>query len=127
MTNIERAEEAVRFKHSGFNCCQAVAMAFRDVTGAPEEMTKLTAGFGVGMGCMEATCGALIGAGLVAGAFTGGKGTMPLTKALLKDFEQRCGATICGDLKGVKTGKVLCPCDECVKNAVLALCELTGI
>ena len=26
----------------------------------------------------------------------------------------------CRDLKGIGTGKVLCPCDDCVRNAVRA-------
>ena len=36
------------------------------------------------------------------------------------------GATICKDLKGVETGKVLCPCAQCVRNAVLAAGEMLG-
>ena len=28
------------------------------------------------------------------------------------------------DLKGIETGKPLCPCPECVRNAVLALGEV---
>ena len=31
------------------------------------------------------------------------------------------------ELKGVGTGKVLCECPECVRNAVLALGEVMGI
>jgi len=31
------------------------------------------------------------------------------------------GATICKDLKGIKADTVLCPCPECVRNAVLTL------
>lgn len=30
------------------------------------------------------------------------------------------------DLKGIETGKVLCPCPECVRNAVLSLGEALG-
>ena len=39
---------------------------------------------------------------------------------MLARFKERCGATVCGDLKGVQTGVVLCPCPDCVRNAVLA-------
>ena len=41
-------------------------------------------------------------------------------------FQEKCGATICKDLKGVETGAPLCPCPECVRNAVLALGEVLG-
>ena len=42
---------------------------------------------------------------------------------------QRAGKAIkkfCKDLKGVETGKVLCPCAQCVRNAVLAAGEMLG-
>ena len=31
--------------------------------------------------------------------------------------KEKCGAVTCRDLKGVGTGKVLCSCEECVRNA----------
>jgi len=44
---------------------------------------------------------------------------------LRSEFEQRCGATRCKDLKGVGTGQgPLCSCEDCVRNAVQALDEL---
>lgn len=119
MTN--RAEKAVGFKRY-CNCCQAVLLAFADVLPMTEEqLMALGSGFGSGMGCMKATCGALCGASMVVGLCNPGRPTAMLTRQLLADFEQRCGATICGDLKGIKTGKVLCSCDDCVRNAVLCL------
>ena len=91
-----------------------------------DTLMKLTAGYAVGMGCMESTCGALIGAVMVAGILTDGKGTPRISKELVQSFENRCGATICKDLKGIGTGKVLCPCPECVRNAVFSLGEVLG-
>ena len=38
-------------------------------------------------------------------------------------FAELCGATICRDLKGIGTGKVLCSCEDCVRNAVLSAGE----
>ena len=114
-------------KRSGrYNCCQAVIKAFEDRTGLTDEQLKaIGSGFGGGMGCMKATCGALVGAGMVLGIANAGKGRTGMkAKALLNDFEEKCGATICGELKGIKTGKVLCPCDQCVANAVEALEKL---
>ena len=122
MTKDERAQTAADYKASAkYNCCQAVVKAFADTVNVDEQtLLQMSAGFAVGMGCMEATCGALIGASLIAGLRTEGKSTVKLSKQMLKRFEELCGATICKDLKGVETGKVLCECTECVRNAVLA-------
>ena len=91
-----------------------------------EMLMKLTAGYAAGMGCMESTCGALIGAVMVAGILTDDKGTPRISKEFVQNFERKCGATICKDLKGIETGKVLCPCPECVRNVVLSLGEALG-
>ena len=126
MTIEERAARAVEIKAS-CNCAQAVALAFADKLPLPEEtLKKLTAGYGGGMGCMEATCGALVGAVMAAGLLTDGQATGRYAKATLTRFRERCGATVCKDLKGVETGKVLCPCNECVRSAVLAAGEALG-
>ncbi len=121
MTTQERQEYAVQLKRE-MNCCQAVVRAFADTLDMPEDkLMQLAAGFGSGMGTMEGTCGALVGAIMVAGLRTGGNGTMALSRKMLPRFKELCGgATICRDLKGVETGKVLCSCENCVRNAVLA-------
>ena len=84
------------------------------------------AGYGGGMGCMEGTCGALVGAVMVAGMLADGQGAGRYAREILLGFRERCGATLCKDLKGVETGKVLCPCNECVRSAVLAAGEALG-
>lgn len=60
---MNKQELAVQLKHTGCNCCQAVLCAFAEESGLSElQLRQIGAGFGAGMGCMEATCGALIGA-----------------------------------------------------------------
>ena len=120
MTIEERAARAVELK-AGCHCAQAVVLSYADKLPFEEEtLKKLAAGYGGGMGCMEGTCGALVGAVMVAGMLTDGQGTGRYAREILLGFRERCGATICKDLKGIETGKVLCPCTECVRNAVLA-------
>ena len=120
MTIEERAARAVELK-AGCNCAQAVVLSYADKLPLEEEtLKKLAAGYGGGMGYMEGTCGALVGAVMAAGMLTDGQGTGRYAREILLGFRERCGATICKDLKGVETGKVLCPCTECVRNAVLA-------
>ena len=129
MTIQERAEKAVYLKtQCGYNCSQAVTAALADQSGLSEEQLKsLTAGFCAGMGNLEATCGALLGAGMIAGLKSEGNGTLKMTRTMIETFKEICGATKCGDLKSVKDGKVVCPCEECVRNAVLIYGEVMGL
>lgn len=103
------------------NCAQSVLLAFQQELGkSTEELRALGAGFGTGMGGMEATCGALCGACIALGLLRGEKQpeTKLIMKNLLEEFKQQTGATICGDLKGIKTHKVLCSCPDCIAYAV---------
>lgn len=129
MTLNERANKAVELKTSGkFNCAQSVAVALADETSlAEEQLQQLTAGFCAGMGNLEATCGALIGAGMITGLKTQGQGTLGKTRQIQEEFARRCGALRCKDLKTVTDGKPLCPCEECVRNAVMVYGEIMGL
>ncbi|MBQ8974983.1 MAG: C_GCAxxG_C_C family protein [Oscillospiraceae bacterium] len=117
---MNKLEYAVKMKHSGYNCCQAVLLAYVEELGLTEEcLTKLGAGFGSGMGTMEGTCGALCGAEMILGLYGyEGRRMNPQAGNMQNSFKEKCGATICKDLKGVETGKMLCSCDDCVRNAV---------
>ena len=128
MTIKERADIAANLKATGqCNCCQAVTKVFADTVNVDEAtLQKMSAGFAAGMGCMEATCGALVGANMILGLRTNGEGTVRQSRELLANFREKCGAVTCKDLKGVGTGKVLCECADCVRNAVKALGEILG-
>lgn len=124
MTIEERAERAVGLRKAGLcNCAQAVAAVLCDQTELSEEQIKaVTAGFCGGMGTAEGTCGALVGAGAVAGLKTGGAATIRFTRAILSEFKASCGAVVCRDLKALP-----CPCEDCVRNAVLAYGRVMGL
>jgi C_GCAxxG_C_C family probable redox protein len=97
---MNRSEKAVEYKHSGYNCCQAVVKALADLTETDEEtLNKLASGFALGMGSMEATCGALVGAAMIAGIITEGKGTPMVTREISNKFPISSKATQCKDLK----------------------------
>lgn len=124
---IQLAEKAVEYKHNGNNCAQAVIRALAEQYNMnAEELSKVAAGFGVGMGTMGATCGALVGANIVAGVKTQGQGTIMKSKELFNGFEQLCGASTCKVLKGIEGDKVLCSCDDCVRNAVITATNILG-
>ena len=126
MNGTEKRELAVRNKHNGMNCCQAVIAVYAEELGIDIETAKrLGAAFGMGMGNMSGNCGALVGAQMVLGLkeYTG-RPVAAKARSVYAQFAGRCGATICIDIKGVTTGRVLCSCDDCVANAVDILEEL---
>ena len=125
----EKAKLAQEAKLSGkLNCAQAVMVALKDDASIDEEALKnIGAGFCAGMGTMEATCGALIGANIILGMKTSGEATIRLSHGLIGEFKSMCGATTCHELKQMTDGKPLCPCDICVKNAVLAYGKILGL
>lgn len=128
MTLTECAEKAALLKRSGYNCCQAAAAALAEMEGtAPDDLLKIAAGFGAGMGNMEVTCGALAGAVMMAGRRTDGRGTVRYARQISENFKAKCGSVTCRDLKGYGAANIFCPCEQCVRNAVLAYGEVMGL
>ena len=129
MTVEEHASLAALWRLKKHNCCQGVLLGLADQTGLDEaQLCALGSGFAGGIGgTLDGTCGALIGAVMAAGLRRNGEKTMPDARAVTQKFRERCGALSCRDIKGVDTGTVLCPCEECVKNAVRAYCEVVGL
>ena len=124
MTLDERMGYAAQRKKE-MNCCQAVLVAFADKLGKSEDdLLRLGSGFGSGMATMEGTCGALVGAIMVSSLLSPDGEARNNSRAIMSRFKELCGgATICRDLKGIETGKVICSCENCVRNAVLAAGE----
>ena len=123
-----RALEAVNKKKSGYNCAQAVACSYCDIAGIDEEtMKNITQAFAVGMGSMEATCGALIGAAVVIGLVNKNKkNSFADAKTIITKFKEQNKSVICKELKGIGTGEVLRECNDCVMDAAMFLEELLG-
>ncbi len=118
----EKKELAANLKLSGMcNCCQAVLIALKDETNLDDDtLRSLGAGFCAGMGNMSGTCGALVGAIMVAGLNTKGEGTLRYARLMNEEFQSLSGALKCKDLKTMTNGKPLCACDDCVRNAIIA-------
>ena len=74
------------------------------------------------MGGMKGTCGALVGAEMALGMLGyKGAGMNRYSRELFARFEEKCGASVCIDIKGVLTGRMLCSCENCCRNAADAL------
>ena len=110
------------------NCAQAVVCTYCDLVGLPEQTALDIAGaYGTGMGNMEGTCGAVVGAGMIIGLATKDRHLSRARMAqLMTRFQERNGATRCRLLKGIDTGKVLRDCPDCVADASEFLEDIIG-
>ena len=104
---MTRAEHAAQLFAEGYNCAQAVAMAFCDLTGMDEKQTaKLAAPFGGGMGRMREVCGAVSGMLMAYGQLYGYEEPNPTAQAevygttqnLAAQFKEVAGSIICREL-----------------------------
>lgn len=65
---MNKGEIAQAKFHEGYNCSQAVALAFTEELGLTEDQVKkLSSGFGGGIGRQRLTCGAVLGMTMVLG------------------------------------------------------------
>ena len=114
MINIEeRVEKAKRlFKEGGYNCCQAVVLAYNDVFGIDENTAAaLASGFGGGMGRMREVCGSVSGMVMLAGLVrpstdpsdkAGRTGNYALVQEVAAEFKALNGSIICRELLGLE-------------------------
>ena len=122
-----RKNEAAEKKRCGqYNCAQAVICTYCDKAGISEETaTHVGNSFAAGMGNMEGTCGALVGAGMVLGLVNKDRAkSMKEMRQIMEKFKARNGATQCYKLKGVDTGQALRECPDCVADACEFLEEI---
>ena len=129
-----RKKIAIEKHDLGYNCAQSVALTYADLVDmAPEQLFKITEGFGLGGGNMQGTCGAISGAIALIGLLNScGDLEHPSTKAqtyalgreILERFKAQNGSVLCHELKGVGTGKVLRSCPDCIMDACQLFEEL---
>ena len=146
----ERGERARDFFLQGYNCCQAVLLAFADILeaeGLDEKMIKIIgSGFGGGFARMREVCGSFSGCTVMAGfirpAVSPGmderKANYALVQEMAADFRERNGGSIvCGELLGLRERKQegpapsertaefykKRPCPEIIRNAAVIVAE----
>ncbi len=104
---MDHRKQAAEYFESGYNCAQAVAAAFSDLTGfAPEQSAKMVSAFGGGMGRMREVCGAVSGMFFVLGTLYGydhpdpeaQKALYALIQEMGGKFREEAGSIICREL-----------------------------
>lgn len=105
---MEHGMKAAELFLNGYNCAQAVAVAFCDVTGLDEKFTtRMVSSFGGGMGRLREVCGAVSGMffvlGLLYGYDTPGddvrkKQLYTEVQELAAKFREQCGHIVCREI-----------------------------
>lgn len=104
---MDRSMRAAERFVGGYNCAQAVAMAFSDLTGLSEaQSAKIVSAFGGGLGRMRQVCGAVSGMFFVLSTLYGydspdTEAQMALyatVQELAGKFREGTGSIICRDL-----------------------------
>ncbi len=93
---------------SGWNCAQAVLLAFAPVTGLPDELAaRLASSFGGGMGRLREVCGTASASFMVLGLVYGGydprdreakAAHYQRVQELAAGFRERNGSLVCRDI-----------------------------
>ena len=146
---MSRGQKAEEYFKSGYNCAQAVVMAFADVIGGDTQAyLRLSSSFGGGIGRLREVCGAFSGSCMVAGLLRGydneNGGDKGLHYALIQRLalknKLQNGSIICKELLGatvnlssadpsVRTAEYVKkrPCAELCRIAADILAEELGI
>ena len=108
----ERVEKAKRlFKEGGYNCCQAVVLAYNDLFGLDDETAAaVSSGFGGGMGRMREVCGTVSGMTMLAGLMKPASdpsvknwrtANYALVQKMAGEFRDMNGSIVCKELLGL--------------------------
>ena len=108
----ERVARARRlFKEEGYNCCQAVVLAYSDLFGIDDDTAaSMSSGFGGGMGRMREVCGSVSGMVMLAGLIAPAKDpsikvdrtrNYALVQEMADSFKEINGSIVCRELLGL--------------------------
>lgn len=107
---MNHSEKAAELFLEGYNCAQAVAVAFCDVTGLDEKTTaKMVSAYGGGMGGLREVCGAVSGMLFILSNLygyddpkeeAGKKQLYAQVQSLAQQFKEQHTTIICRDLLG---------------------------
>lgn len=104
---MDHGMKAAELFMDGYNCAQAVAVAFCDVTGlTPDFTAKMVSSFGGGMGRMREVCGAVSGMFMVVSLLYGydapdpaaQKRTYGIVQELAAKFREQAGSIVCREI-----------------------------
>ena len=131
---MNRREQGERYFIEGYNCAQAVVLAFKDLINDSEEnLIKVSSSFGGGIGGLREMCGAVNGIAIVLGYLNGYQEKKNLTakqahyslvKSSIEKFKKKNGSYLCRELI---VNKDKYSCYSLVGDAVDILLEVLNL
>lgn len=128
----KRAAQAKENFLNGYNCCQAVLLAYSDIIGLDKDIAAtIASGFGGGMARLREVCGTVTGMCMVAGFISPADdpsikedrtANYALVQELAGEFRAHNGSIVCKELLGlvprscVDSNGVGRPCGEALKQ-----------
>lgn len=111
----ERDRMAREYFRDGYNCCQSVLLAFKDVIDLPaDKIAAISAGFGGGMGRLREICGAMSASVFMAGVISPSSepsnhaertANYALVQQFAARFREEQGSIVCRELLGIRSGQ----------------------
>ena len=105
---MTKREIAMEYFSRGYNCAQAVLLAYKEECGLPEDaLAKIALPFGGGISRLRSVCGSVSGMIMAYGLICGESETIDAeskgrhyaeTQKIIKKFQERNGSYICGEL-----------------------------
>ena len=105
---MDHTLQAAQLFLDGYNCAQAITVAFSDVTGLDKDFSaRMASSFGGGIGRLREVCGAVSGMVMVAGILYGydanseesaKKEHYTLVQELAGKFREEVGSIVCRDI-----------------------------
>ena len=105
---MDHEMQAAQLFLDGYNCAQAITVAFSDVTGLDKDFSaRMASSFGGGMGRLRVVCGAVSGMLMVAGILYGydsngddtvKKAHYTLVQELAGQFREKIGSIVCREI-----------------------------
>jgi len=102
---MNRKEKAIEYFKLGYNCSQAVAMAFEDEVGVDADtLARMAVGLGGGVGRMREVCGTVTGMAMVLGLVCGDatpqskNDVYPIVQEAIARFREENGSIVCREL-----------------------------
>ena len=109
---MNRRNDAINYFYEGYNCAQAVVLAFKDLLPIDEKILLEMAGsFGGGISRLRETCGAVSGMAIVLGILYGYNDPKShelkskhyqLVQEVILQFETKNHSLVCRDLLNIK-------------------------
>ncbi len=123
----ERQERAEKFFMEGYNCCQAVLLAFQDILPVDRSaLLRVASGFGGGLARMREVCGTVSAMAMIAGFLSPAedpsnmqqrRDNYALVQRFAQAFKEQKGSIVCREILGLRKPEPGAPMESPMPSA----------